>query len=235
MKIKCVIVEDEPKAMSLLEEYTSKTSFLELVAQFTEPLQAMQLLHDNKNIDLVFLDINLPELTGIELAKVIDPSVKIIFTTAYSDFAVKSYEVNTIDYLLKPITYQRFFQAITKAKKIIEAEDGKNSSTKVQSHFFVKSGKNIVQINWNDIFYIEALKEYMSIVTTTDKILVYKRMSELEAIQPFNFKRVHNSFIINIDRIEKVERVELYINKRSIPISKTYREEFFAILRDRLI
>ena len=235
MKIKCVIVEDEPKAMSLLEEYTSKTSFLELVAQFTEPLQAMQLLHDNKNIDLVFLDINLPELTGIELAKVIDPSVKIIFTTAYSDFAVKSYEVNTIDYLLKPITYQRFFQAITKAKKIIEAEDGKNSSTKVQSHFFVKSGKNIVQINWNDIFYIEALKEYMSIVTTTDKILVFKRMSELEAIQPFNFKRVHNSFIINIDRIEKVERVELYINKRSIPISKTYREEFFAILRDRLI
>ena len=235
MKIKCVIVEDEPKAMSLLEEYTSKTSFLELVAQFTEPLQAMQILHDNKNIDLVFLDINLPELTGIELAKVIDPSVKIIFTTAYSDFAVKSYEVNTIDYLLKPITYQRFFQAITKAKKIIEAEDGKNSSTKVQSHFFVKSGKNIVQINWNDIFYIEALKEYMSIVTTTDKILVYKRMSELEAIQPFNFKRVHNSFIINIDRIEKVERVELYINKRSIPISKTYREEFFAILRDRLI
>jgi DNA-binding LytR/AlgR family response regulator len=228
-------VEDEPKAMSLLEEYTSKTSFLELVAQFTEPLQAMQILHDNKNIDLVFLDINLPELTGIELAKVIDPSVKIIFTTAYSDFAVKSYEVNTIDYLLKPITYQRFFQAITKAKKIIEAEDGKNSSTKVQSHFFVKSGKNIVQINWNDIFYIEALKEYMSIVTTTDKILVYKRMSELEAIQPFNFKRVHNSFIINIDRIEKVERVELYINKRSIPISKTYREEFFAILRDRLI
>jgi len=235
MKIKCVIVEDEPKAMSLLEEYTSKTSFLELVAQFSEPMQAMQLLHDNKNIDLVFLDINLPELTGIELAKAIDPSVKIIFTTAYSDFAVKSYEVNTIDYLLKPITYQRFFQAITKAKKIIEAEDGKNSSTKVQSHFFVKSGKNIVQINWNDIFYIEALKEYMSIVTTTDKILVYKRMSELEAIQPFNFKRVHNSFIINIDRIEKVERVELYINKRSIPISKTYREEFFAILRDRLI
>ena len=235
MKIKCVIVEDEPKAMSLLEEYTSKTSFLELVAQFSEPMQAMQLLHDNKNIDLVFLDINLPELTGIELAKAIDPSVKIIFTTAYSDFAVKSYEVNTIDYLLKPITYQRFFQAITKAKKIIEAEDGKNSSTKVQSHFFVKSGKNIVQINWDDIFYIEALKEYMSIVTTTDKILVYKRMSELEAIQPFNFKRVHNSFIINIDRIEKVERVELYINKRSIPISKTYREEFFAILRDRLI
>ena len=91
MKIKCVIVEDEPKAMSLLEEYTSKTSFLELVAQFTEPLQAMQILHDNKNIDLVFLDINLPELTGIELAKVIDPSVKIIFTTAYSYFAVKSY------------------------------------------------------------------------------------------------------------------------------------------------
>ena len=235
MKIKCVIVEDEPKAMSLLEEYTSKTSFLELVAQFTEPLQAMQLLHDNKNVDLVFLDINLPELSGIELAKAIDPSVKIIFTTAYSDFAVKSYEVNTIDYLLKPITYQRFFQAVTKAKKIIEAEDGKDSSTKIQSHFFVKSGKNIVQINWNDILYIEALKEYMSIVTTTDKILVYKRMSELEAIQPFNFKRVHNSFIINIDRIEKVERVELYINKRSIPISKTYREEFFAILRDRLI
>lgn len=235
MKIKCVIVEDEPKAASLLEEYTGNTPFLQLVASFYDPLQAVQFLGEKGEVDLVFLDINLPELTGIELAKVIPPTVKIIFTTAYSDFAVRSYEVNTIDYLLKPITYQRFFQAVTKAKRLFETEKRGKGSTPAPLHFFVKSGKKIVQVNWNEIYCIEALKEYMAIVTLTEKILVYKRMSEFESILPLNFKRVHNSYIINLDRIEQVEDNLVFINKKPIPISKSYRDEFYAVIKGRLI
>jgi len=235
MKINCVIVEDEPKAMSLLEEYVGTTPFLQTVAKFYDPLQAVQFLSEAKDIDLVFLDINLPELSGIELAKVIPQTVKIIFTTAYSDFAVRSYEVNTIDYLLKPITYQRFFQAAAKAKKIFETEKVQQTTPLVQSHFFVKSGKKIVQVNWNDIYFIEALKEYMSIVTLSEKILVYKRMSEFENILPASFKRVHNSYIINLDQIEQVEDNTVYINKKPIPISKSYRDDFFAVIKGRLI
>jgi DNA-binding LytR/AlgR family response regulator len=235
MKINCVIVEDEPKAMSLIEDYVHKTPFLTLVSSFYISLHAMQFLSENKNIDLVFLDINMPELTGIDLAQVIDSDVKIIFTTAHADFAVRSYEVNTIDYLLKPITYHRFFQAVLKAKKIIEAEKLQSLPNQPQSHFFVKSGKKIIQVNWSEIYYIEALKEYMSIVTEDEKILVYKRMAEFENIKPRSFRRVHNSFIINLDKIDKVEDNIVFINNKEIPISKTYKDDFFSTIRDRLI
>lgn len=221
--------------MSLLEEYVGNTPFLQTIARFYDPFQAVQFLSESSDVDLVFLDINLPGLSGIELAKVIPQTVKIVFTTAYSDFAVRSYEVNTIDYLLKPITYQRFFQAAAKVKKILETEKVQNTGTAAQLHFFVKSGKKIVQVNWNDIYYIEALKEYMAIVTTAEKILVYKRMAEFESILPPAFRRVHNSYIINLDRIEQVEDNMVFINKKPIPVSKSYRDEFFAVIKNRLI
>jgi DNA-binding LytR/AlgR family response regulator len=221
--------------MSLLEEYVSNTPFLQTVATFHDPLAAVQFLSEAGNADLVFLDIQLPELSGLELAKVIPQPVKIIFTTAYADFAVRSYEVNTIDYLLKPITYQRFFQAAVKAKKLFETEKIQKAGTPAQAHFFVKSGKKIVQVNWNDIYYIEALKEYMAIVTVTEKILVYKRMSEFESILPAHFKRVHNSYIINLDRIEQVEDNMVFVNKKPIPVSKSYRDEFYTVIKGRLI
>jgi DNA-binding LytR/AlgR family response regulator len=230
-----MIVEDEPKAMDLLIEYVSRTPFLNLAQTFYDPIEAIQYLSRANEVALVFLDINLPELSGIELATVIAPEVKIVFTTAYSDFAVRSYEVNTIDYILKPISYQRFYQAAIKAKKMVEADLTGQKFLQPQQHFFVKSGKKIVQINWSAIHYIEALKEYMSIVTGSEKILVYKRMSEFESIKPGNFIRIHKTFMINLDKIEKIEDNLVYINYREIPISKTYKEEFISILKNRTI
>lgn len=221
--------------MNLLEEYIEKTPFLTLTATFYDPVQAMQFLNHATEIDLVFLDINLPEMSGIDLASVIPPQVKIIFTTAYSDFAVRSYELNTIDYILKPISYQRFFQAISKAKKAIDSEKSGLKSNEPKLHFFVKSGKTITKINWASIYYIEALKEYMSIVTDSEKTLVYKRMSEFDAIKPSNFMRIHKTFMINLDKIEKVEDYLVYMNQREIPVGKTYKEEFHSIIKDRII
>ena len=235
MKINCVIIEDEPKAMNLLEEYILKTPFLTLIAKFYDPVEAMQFLSQPTNTELIFLDINLPGMSGIDLATVIAPRVKIIFTTAYSDFAVRSYEVNTIDYILKPISYQRFLQAASKAKKIIDGENNGQLPGETQQHFFVKSGKKIIQINWAAIYYIEALKEYMSIVTGNEKTLVFKRMSEFEAIKPNNFVRVHKTFMINLDKIEKVEDNLVFINKREIPVGKTFKDEFFTRIKDKLI
>lgn len=235
MKIRCAVVEDEPKAMHLLEEYIAKTPFLTLISAFYDPVQAMQLLTQINQIDLVFLDINMPEMSGIDLATMIAPDVKIIFTTAHTDFAVRSYEVNTIDYILKPIAYQRFFQSVSKAKKIIDLERTGARAPAPEKHFFIKSGKKIIQIHWAAINYIEALKEYMSIVTDTEKILVYKRMSELEAIMPGNFVRIHKTFMINLDRIQKVEDNLVFINDREIPLGKTYKEEFFNSLKGRII
>jgi len=233
--MKCVIVEDEPKALQLLEEYIRQTPFLSLGRSFHQPLEALHYLSEGPAIDLVFLDINLPELSGIDLARMIRPEVKIIFTTAYSDFAVRSYEVNTVDYVLKPVTYERFLQAALKAKKAVESEQLRQAIDKPQLHFFVKSGKKIVQVNWGEIGYIEALKEYMAIVTAEEKILVYKRMLEFEQIMPGRFSRVHHSFIINLDKIEAVEDGDVTVLGRRIPISRSQKEAFFQRIRDRLI
>lgn len=232
MKLTCIIVEDEPKAMSLMQDHVQKTPFLHLAGSFFNALDALEFLGNNKDVRLAFLDINLPQLSGIDAAHTFSANVYIIFTTAYSEFAVKSYEVNTVDYLLKPITYNRFFQAVSKARKVLETQQPQEPKT---SHVFVKSGKKIIQVNWDDILYIEALKEYVSLVTRQQKIVLYKRMSELESIQPLNFVRIHNSYIINLDKIEKVEDNLVQIGARELPVSKTYKDDFYARIRGRLI
>src|SRR5688572_3157980 len=146
MKIDCIIVEDEPKAMFLMEEYVSKTTFLQLKGSFYTTMDAMHYLDENPDIKLLFLDINLPEISGYDMAKVINPSLKIIFTTAHSDFAVESYEVNTVDYLLKPITYTRFLQAVTKVKNLIAEEKKSEVYTTMKSQVFLKTGRKIIQL-----------------------------------------------------------------------------------------
>jgi two-component system, LytTR family, response regulator len=235
MKISCIIVEDEPKAMNLMQDHVQKTPFLHLAGNFFTPMEALDFLDKHKEVELVFLDINLPQISGIDAAHTLAAHVYIIFTTAYSDFAVKSYEVNTIDYLLKPITYNRFFQAVSKAKKILGNKPAQEQKAKTGAHVFVKSGKKIIQVNWNDILYIEALKEYVSLVTSQQKIVLYKRMSELENIQPSNFVRIHNSYIINLDKIEKVEDNLVQVANRELPVSKSYKDDFYAKIKGRLI
>ena len=231
MKINCMIVEDEPKAMSLLIEYIEKVSYLDLIKTTDDPYEALEFAENHK-VDLIFLDINLPDLSGLDLSDLIKGKTMVIFTTAYSEYAVESYEKNAVDYLLKPITFNRFLQAVKKSKDLFEAEN--KISAHAEESFFLKSGKKFIHLNWSDIYYIEGYKEYISVVTKENKTLIYKRMKEMESLSP-DLIRVHNSFIINIEKIHKIEDNHIHILDKKVPIGKKYKDDFLIKLRKRLI
>ena len=236
MKIRCLIVEDEPKAMSLLQEYVEQVAFLELVHSASDAVDALNYANRNE-VDLVFLDINLPDLSGLELAGLMKERIKIIFTTAYSQYAVQSYEQNAVDYLLKPITFSRFLLAVQKAKAVLEtAKKGTEGRDKTFADaFLVKSGKKILQLHWSSIYYLEGMKEYVTLVSSTAKTIVYKRMKAFEALHPPGFVRVHNSYILNTNFIQKIEDNHVYVLDKAIPIGKKYREQFLKQLHNRFI
>ena len=235
MKIRCIIVEDEPKAMSLLQEYVEQVEFLKLLHCSSDAVDALNFANRNE-VDLVFLDINLPDLSGLELADLLKEHIKIIFTTAYSEYAVQSYEQNAIDYLLKPITFSRFLKAVQKAKAALKAiEKDEEEKKAFTDAFLVKSGKKVIQLHWSGICYLEGMKEYVTLVSPGTKTMVYKRMKEFEALQPPGFARVHNSYIVNTGFIQKIEDNHIYILDKVIPIGKKYRDEFLKQLHKRFI
>ena len=236
MNIRCIIVEDEPKALKLLQEYVEQVAYLELQYTTSNALDALNFIH-NHETELVFLDINLPGLSGLELPGLLKKDVKVIFTTAYSEYAVKSYEQNAVDYLLKPITFSRFLQAAQKARAAIEASTNKTikrDSTTADA-FFVKSGKKMLQLHWSSIYYLEGMKEYVTLVSPTTKTIVYKRMKEFETLHPPTFARVHNSYIVNTSFIQKIEDNHVYILDKAIPMGKKYREQFLKQLQGRFL
>ena len=234
MKIRCIIVEDEPKAMSLLQEYVEQIEFLELLHSATDAVDALNYANRNE-VDLVFLDINLPDLSGLELAELLKERIRIIFTTAYSEFAVQSYEQNAVDYLLKPITFSRFLKAVQKAKAALKAGGKEEKKEATADAFLVKSGKKVIQLHWSNICYLEGMKEYVTLVSPTTKTIVYKRMKEFEALHPAGFARIHNSYIINTSFIQKIEDNHIYISDKAIPIGKKYRDEFLKQLQRRFL
>lgn len=237
MKISCLIVDDEPLAVNLLQQYIESVPYLELAAKCYNSIEALSFLHKQK-VDLIFLDINMPKLTGIELAKTLSPQQKIIFTTAYSEYAVESYELNAVDYLLKPITFDRFIKAVNKVVdhfKVSEEEQSIVVPVQEERHFFVKSGKAIVQIFFHEIYFIEGLKDYVSFHTTSGKHVVYKRMKDLEAILPEQFFRVHNSFIINRQHIRRIEDHHVSIGNELVPVSEKYRDSFYSLINKKIL
>lgn len=235
MTIRCIIVEDEPKARSLLQDYVGQVAFLELVHSSADAVDALNYASRNE-VDLVFLDINLPGLSGLELAGLLKEEVKIVFTTAYSEFAVQSYEHNAVDYLLKPIIFNRFLKSVQKAKAALESGTNYEEGEKpISDTFFVKSGKKIVQLQWPKICYLEGMKEYVTLVSEAGKTIVYKRMKEFEMLHPPGFIRVHNSYIVNIHFIRQIEDNHICLLDKRIPIGKKYRDEFLKKLDDRLI
>lgn len=235
MKIRCLIVEDEPKAMKLLQEYVEQVDFLNLLFSSSDPVDALNYAN-NHPVDLIFLDINLPTLSGLELAALLQEEVKIIFTTAYSQYAAQSYEHNATDYLLKPITFARFFKAVQKVKneqpKKISSERTEGNSP---NFFFVRSGKKIIQLQWSNLYFLEGMKEYVLLVSETSRTMVYKRMKDFEEIIPSDFERIHNSFIINIKFIHRIEDNHVYILDKGIPIGKKYKEGFYEKLNQKFI
>jgi two-component system, LytTR family, response regulator len=229
----CLIVDDEPLARNLLTQYVAKIPSLTLVKACQNPLEALDILRDS-SVDILFLDVQMPEITGIGLLKILQKKPYIILTTAYSEYALEGYELEVMDYLLKPITFERFLKAVDKAitrlnhdkpTEIIQISE--NPTEPSQPFMFVKDGTKLVKVRLKDILYIEGLKDYVIIYTQTQKIVTLQRLKVLETQLPENlFMRVHNSYIIALEWIDVVHKESVQIGKVQIPISDTYRKNF---------
>jgi len=229
MKLRTIAIDDEPLALRLVSDYIEKTHFLELVGQFDNPLDAMDFLA-TASVDLIFVDIQMPDLSGIEFTRSIEGPQKVIFTTAYEKYAVEGFKLNAIDYLLKPFSYEEFLKAAQKARKQTELETSALSTIEANNQFlFLKSEYKIRRINFNDIQYVEGLKDYIKVFIAGDEkpILSLNSMKSLEQKLPEEkFMRVHRSFIVNLDRIDTIERSRIIFGKIYIPVSDQYKEKF---------
>jgi two-component system LytT family response regulator len=233
MSIRCHIVEDEPMASKLLQLYVSKLQVLSLVAVSDNPLHALESLKTNP-VDLLFLDIRMPEMTGLSLLEVLSNRPLAIFTTAYSEFALESYELDVVDYLKKPITFERFVKAVGKAEQRLQVLDPARESSVGAAYIFVKEGTRFVKVNIDEILFIEGLKNYVAIHTATQKVISLQRLKVLEDQLPAdNFIRVHNSYIIAKSAISSVKDNEIRIGTATIPIGETYLKPFMDFIIGR--
>ena len=231
MILNCAIVDDEPLALSLLESYVNKTPFLNLTGKYSSAMQAMKELPDMK-VNLLFLDIQMPELNGLEFSRMVDPQTRIVFTTAFGQYAIDGYRVNALDYLLKPISYPDFLQAANKALQwfdLVQKPEEKES-------IYVKSDYKLVQIELKKILYIEGLKDYIKIYLedSPKPILSLMSMKSMEELLPANrFMRVHRSYIVQKEKIRIIDRGRIVLDKTSIPISDSYKQAFQSFLDER--
>jgi two-component system, LytTR family, response regulator LytT len=229
MNIKCVVIDDEPLALKVLEDYIQKTPFLELEGKFTNSVKALNYLSEH-DIDLLFLDIQMPDLSGLEIVSRLKTKPLLIFTTAYSEYAMDGFKADAIDYLLKPIDYPDFIKAVNKAKDWIYAARGKNINIQANKDFlFIKSEYKIIRINFNEIKYIQGMSEYVRIyLTTINPIMSLLSLKHLETQLPEEmFMRVHKSYIVNLQKINIIERFEIiYDDGTKIPISQQYKGKF---------
>jgi len=232
MKLNCAIVDDEPLALGLLESYVDKTPFLELAGKYSSAMQAMKEL-PGKHVDLLFLDIQMPELNGLEFSRMVDSSTRIVFTTAFGQYAIDGYKVNALDYLLKPISYVDFLQAANKALQWFELLQ--QPKEEIQS-IFVKSDYKLVQIELNKILYIEGLKDYIKIYEedSPKPILSLMSMKAMEDLLPSSrFMRVHRSYIVQKNKIRIIDRGRIVFGKNYIPVSDSYKQSFQDFLDQR--
>ncbi|MFV5703312.1 LytR/AlgR family response regulator transcription factor [Flavobacterium sp. XS2P12] len=226
----CIIIEDEPLALERTKSFVSKIPFLNLCGTFENALDGLSYLKSNK-VDLLFLDINMDELTGIELLESSKIESQVIITTAYQEYAIKGYELNVTDYLLKPFTFDRFLKAVNKAQENI-VQPILNPQ---QDFIFVKTENRLEKINLSDILFIEGMRDYRRIHTISKKIMTLQNFSELEQIIPSNLVcRVHKSYMVGINKIDSIERMRIRVSNQIIPISETYKELFFKIINNRI-
>lgn len=234
MTIRCLLVDDEPLALDLLEGYVAKTPSLTLAGLCSSAFQAMEML-DKTEVDLIFLDIQMPGLSGLEFSRSLKEGPKVIFTTAFEQYALEGFKVEALDYLLKPISYPEFLNAVTKAKRWFEHFE-KATIPETRTSIFVKADYKLVQIDFNNILYIEGLKDYVKFCLEDNEkpILSLMSMKSLEENLPDSkFMRVHRSFIVNLDKIKTIERNRIVFGKEFIPISENYKEKFQKFVNER--
>ena len=225
MKLRCAIIDDEPLAVSLLESYVAKTPFLQLIGSYTNAVKAMERVADDCP-DLLFLDIQMPELNGLEFSRIVGERCRVVFTTAFEQYAVDSYRVNALDYLLKPIAYPEFLQACEKARQWFAHTAPQPSESGTPTSILVKTDYKLVQVELAKIIYIEGLKDYVKIYIDDEPrpLLSLMSLKSLEEQLPAQqFVRVHRSFIVRTDKIKIIERNRIVFGKEYIPISDSYK------------
>ncbi len=222
--IRCLIVDDEPTARDILQLHINQIEGIEVVALCKNAVEAINILHKT-TIDLVFLDINMPEISGISLAQTLSKNVKVIFTTAYREYAVDGFDLQAVDYLLKPISFSRLLQAIQKYR----TENKSNQN--IQDYLLVRSERKMIKINFDDILYIESLSDYIKIHTLTKTVVTRETISNiLSKLLSRKFIRIHRSFIVSIPFIDSYTSEYVEIKKKSLPISRTYKDSFFLTI-----
>ncbi|WP_272151196.1 LytR/AlgR family response regulator transcription factor [Tenacibaculum aiptasiae] len=222
-KTTCVIVDDEPIAREIIASFVNKVPNLELLTSCNNATEAIQVMQKNK-VDLFFLDINMPEITGLSLAKIIGQKSKVIFTTAYRDYAVDGFNLNVVDYLLKPIAFERFFEAVQKVTKSNNTVTTKGESPQ-KGFMFIRSDRKMVKINFNEIEYIESLGDYVKVFLNQTIIVTRETMNNIENKLPQNnFIRIHRSYIVSFNKISSYTNEFIEINKKALPISRSYKE-----------
>jgi DNA-binding LytR/AlgR family response regulator len=237
MKLRCLIVDDEPLALDVLETFVERLDNLELVCRCHNAVEAYTCLQ-TEHIDLIFLDIQMPKLTGIEFMKTLTNPPKVIFTTAYRDYALDSYELNAVDYLLKPISFERFLKAVAKVTPAepkgiaaIPVAPAHPETDYKDAFIYLKADKKMVKVMLSDILYIESLKDYIRVKTETKEIISYQKISFLEEKLPAGkFLRIHRSFIIALDKIQAFSATAVDIGKNEIPIGRFYKNEVLQVL-----
>jgi DNA-binding LytR/AlgR family response regulator len=237
MKLKCIIIDDEPVARKILQEFIEEVDYLELTGQAASPLKATALL-DSNTVDLIFLDINMPKINGIDFLKITTLKAQVIITTAYADYAVEAYGLDVLDYLVKPIAFNRFLKACNKAKEMMALKNATNEQpTTISDHFFIKCDNQIEKIFYTELVYAEAMLNYVMLYTTSKKMMVYITIKSLEEQLPADsFIKVHKSFIVNLHKIKSIEGNTLDMGIEKIAISQNLKEKVMGeIIKDKMI
>ncbi len=232
--LKCIAIDDEPLALSVIERFANKITGLELKGAFQNPHSALEYLHQH-HVDLLFLDVQMPDLSGLEFLQSLTQKPMVIFTTAHTEYALESYEWDAIDYLLKPIIFERFLKGVNKAKQFMLPEADTRKKTKESTYLFVKSDTRFFKINYDDILYIEGMRDYIAIHTTQQRILTLLSMTKmLDRLPAYEFKRVHKSYIINVKHIQLIQNNKIQLPGKEVPVSSSYKEDMQKFVESRL-
>ena len=225
MKIRCIVIDDEQPARELIKAYIEKVPHLEFITEFKNPLEAMSILRE-QDINLIFLDIQMPGLSGLEFIKTLNHQPSIILTTAYSQYALEGYELDVLDYLLKPISFERFLKAVNKIQGSVSPKIPVTTSPNDQEYLFVKSDGQKHRISFNEIQFIEGLKEYVRFHLISDTVITLESLKKLEeTLPPGQFMRIHKSFIVNTKLVKSISGSHVIIGSQKIPVGQSYKEK----------
>lgn len=233
MKISCLVIDDEPLAIQVIRAHLDKIPGIEIISTFQNPVEALDMIKSIK-IDLIFLDIEMPLLSGMEFLKTLQHPPKVIFTTAYRNYATESYELDVVDYLLKPISFTRFLKAINKYKNLvnIKVTESKVKEAESNDHLYVNSNKKFIKLNFQDILYVESIKDYVKVVLHDKSVITKDSISNFEYKLPHEFLRIHRSFIVNTNKVTAFTKVDVEIDNREIPIGASYKDVVIGFLKD---